>query len=889
MIREALIVVLVFAGCSGRGDVDGDGWTVEQGDCDDDVAAVHPGAVELCGGVDDDCDGLVDDDDPDLRDATSWYQDVDGDGFGDPDLGAASCAAPSGAVTDDTDCDDGRNDVHPGADEDDCTDPVDKDCDGVSAWVDGDGDGWAACEDCDDDSRFLHPGAVDRCNEVDDDCDGEIDEDESESDNYPDLDGDGYGDGDAEPIVQCDPPQGYVADGSDCDDDDDALNPGQAERCNGSDDDCDGEADESDAVDARPWFVDVDGDGHGAPGTSIMSCSATSGYAINDYDCDDSDADVSPSATEVCGDGIDQDCNGTDRSTSRYYADSDGDGYGDARTTKTLCYPTAGYSTDSNDCDDDDATISPVGREVCDEQDNDCDGTVDEGVKTTYYEDQDGDGYGSDDKSLDYCILPYSYSATGGDCDDSDPELHPGVAEDTTDGLDNDCDGTADALSLSDAGATVVGTSAYDSIGLSPIGAGDVDGDGFGDLWIDAPGSDGGGSSAGAAILFKGPLAGALDLADADATLLGAGAGDQAGRAIAAMDVDLDGTNDVAIGAFRADLGASNAGAAYLVLGAVSGSFDLADADAIYAGTNLDGWAGFFVAFPGDVDGDGWPDLLVGEPYALAGGVAVGAAHLLMGPLSASRDLDEADASWASAQAGSQAGSVVGGMDANADGLADLVVSAPGADASGSLQGEVYLLLDPLGGTGALADADVVLTGSMDDASFGRSIAVGGDVDGDGYQDLLIGAPGFALGGVADAGAAFLLQGPLTTSGVGATLAATAVYGETAGNQYGTTVAWAGDPDADGTSDVLVGAIEEDTVGAAYLYRAVEAGSWFAGERGYRMGGDTLSEDIGRGIGGVGDIDGDGLDDFVIGDPLDDTNAADAGIVRLMLAGGLGW
>jgi Putative metal-binding motif/FG-GAP repeat len=884
----SLALVLLLSACAGR-DADGDGWMSDQGDCDDDNAAVYPGAAEVCGGIDDDCDGLVDDDDPDLRNASEWFEDIDGDGYGDPDLGTASCDAPAGSVADDTDCDDERNDVYPGAAEDDCTDPVDKDCDGVSAWVDGDGDGWAACEDCDDDSRFLYPGAVDRCNEVDDDCDGEIDEDESAADNYPDLDEDGYGDSEAAPVVECDPPEGYVADGTDCDDGDADVNPDQAEWCNGSDDDCDGETDESDAVDARPWFVDADGDGHGEPGDAVQGCTVVSGYSINDYDCDDADPTVSPTATEECGDGIDQDCNGSDRSTSRYYADGDGDGYGDARTTKTLCYPTAGYTTDDNDCDDDDATISPVGGEVCDEQDNDCDGSVDEAVKSTWYEDQDGDGYGSDDKSLEYCVLPYGYAGTGGDCDDSDPALHPGVTEDSTDGLDNDCDGSADALVLADAPATILGAAAYDSIGLSPVGAGDVDGDGFGDLWVDAPGYDGGGSAAGAAMLFRGPLTGSLDLSAADASLLGSAAGDQAGRSIAAADVDLDGTHDVAIGAHRADLGASNAGAVYVVRGGFAGSVDLGDADAIFSGTNADGWAGFSVAFPGDVDDDGWPDLLVGEPYALSGGVDVGAAHLLLGPLSTSRDLDDADASWVGAQTGARAGSTVAGLDANADGVADVAVAAPGMSEVGMSDGVVYLLLDPLGGTGALVDAEVVLTGSLDTAFFGSSLAGGGDADGDGYEDLLVGAPGYAEGGVTEAGAAFLFRGPLTVSGAGASLATSAFYGATAGNQNGTTVAWAGDPDSDGRTDVLVGAIEEDTVGAAYLYRAVDDGSWYAGERGYRMAGDTVSEDVGRGVAGVGDIDGDGLDDFVIGDPLDDTGAEDAGLVRLMLAGALGW
>jgi hypothetical protein len=883
---RTLLLAAIAAGCT-PADADQDGWTTAQGDCDDSDPDVHPGAAERCGGGDEDCDDLVDDDDPDLTDPLAWHQDADGDGFGDPDQAVARCNQPSGTVADATDCDDARSDVHPGADESDCTDPGDRDCDGVSAWTDADGDGWASCEDCDDGSRFVHPGAVDRCNDVDDDCDGEVDEDESESEHYPDGDGDGYGDGSAEAVIQCDPPAGYAADGSDCDDTNADAHPGQDERCNEIDDDCDGEVDEADAVDARPWYVDADGDGHGAPGVGEPACSAPTGYSIDDYDCDDDDDAVSPSATETCGDGIDQDCNGADRSATTHYADVDGDGYGDPRSTKALCYPGGGYVTDKTDCDDEDDTVSPVGTEVCDERDNDCDGTVDEGVTTTFYDDQDGDGYGVDDREEYACSLPYGHATVGGDCDDGDPEVNPATAEVDDDGVDNDCDGSADSIALS--GISILGAAAYDSIGLGPAAAGDIDGDGWGDIWVDAPGDDRGGSAAGAALLFFGPLSGTTDAGAADAVLQGEASGDQAGRVIASADLDLDGVQDVAVGAFRSDRGGTNAGAAYVVYGAVSGTMDLGDADAILVGETASGWAAYHLAVPGDVDGDGWPDLLVGEPYFGGGAGAEGAAHLFLGPVSGTRTLDEADARWSTADANDRAGSHVGGMDADGDGLADLVIAAPDASGTGTAQGAVYLLTDALGGTGDLADADVIFTGSADASDFGQGIAAGGDVDGDGHEDLVVGAPQETVDGGANTGTVYLWRGPIDEGGVASTSADLLLIARTAGNQLGATVAFPGDVDGDGRTELLVGSIDEDTVGAAYLYRDLPDGSAYARSLGYRIAGSSAGEDLGRGATGAGDLDGDGLDDFLLGDPLDDEGASDAGKLYLFLSSEVGW
>lgn len=173
----------------------------------------------------------------------SWFSDRDGDGFGDPETAVTACEGEPGQVDDNTDCDDADPSVHPGAPEPDCTDPVDRDCDGIAARVDGDGDGAAACEDCDDDDPTRSPDAEEVCNDLDDNCDGEVDEGLDET-WYADADGDGFGDPTLA-ITDCDPGSGWVLDSTDCDDTTAARRPDAVrDYCDGLDNDCDGAIDE---------------------------------------------------------------------------------------------------------------------------------------------------------------------------------------------------------------------------------------------------------------------------------------------------------------------------------------------------------------------------------------------------------------------------------------------------------------------------------------------------------------------------------------------------------------------------------------------------------------------------------------------------------------------
>ena len=497
-------------------DADDDGYS-ELVDCDEGDAAVHPYADETCNQVDDDCDGQVDEG---AVDAPLWYRDGDDDGYGDPYEAVAACAVPEGFTADATDCDDRDPAFHPGAVEDDCTDPNDYDCDGVVAWADEDRDGWPACEDCDDEDATVSPSGIEVCDGVDNDCDDLEDEPDALDAQvfYLDHDEDGFGDAEVW-VLACTAPSGHVADDSDCDDAVGSTYPGAVEVCNGADDDCDGEEDE-DAIGSRTWYLDSDGDGYGSERIVLESCGTPSGYALDSGDCDDFDPGSSPSGTEVC-DGRDNDCDdevdeeAVDPST--WYADADGDGFGDAGATAAACTAPEGYVADATDCDDGDATAHPGGTEVCGGVDEDCDGQedVDAVDAPTWYRDGDKDGFGDPSDSKVRCTAPRNHVADASDCDDDSDSVYPG-ADEVCGGVDEDCDGEEDVGAV-DASTWYA----------------DTDGDGQGD----------GRFSVEACELPEGYVSNTLDCDDLDAAVY-----DGAVEVCSGVDDDCDGLVDDADG-----------------------------------------------------------------------------------------------------------------------------------------------------------------------------------------------------------------------------------------------------------------------------------------------------------------------------------------------------
>jgi Putative metal-binding motif len=404
------------------------GFVADATDCDDLDPATSPDGSERCDGLDNDCDGLIDDDDPDVVDAPTWYLDYDGDGYSGGSFPMQACTVPAGWTGSTGDCEDADPDYYPGAPETDCTDPNDYNCDGVVVYQDGDQDGWAACEDCDDADADRSPSEEERCDGLDNDCDGLTDDaDPSRVDPlslYTDADGDGYGgaattpacvapsgtsllsgdcdDGDGAVYpgaseVDCSDPKDYNCDGAvayrdsdqdgwaaceDCNDADAAIRPDAAERCDGLDNNCDGSIDGSDAIDPTSWYADGDGDGYGA-GSPQPACQAAVGQVADAGDCDDGDPAIFPGATEVCN-GSDDDCDGlTDDADPgvvgqpSWYLDGDGDGYA-GTTVLSACTQPAQSSSLSEDCDDSNAGVSPAAVEDCNGVDDDCDGTVDE-------------------------------------------------------------------------------------------------------------------------------------------------------------------------------------------------------------------------------------------------------------------------------------------------------------------------------------------------------------------------------------------------------------------------------------------------------------------------------------------------------------------------------
>lgn len=391
------------------------------------------------------------------------------------------------------------------------------------------------------------------------------------------------------------------------------------------------------------------------------------------------------------------------------------------------------------------------------------------------------------------------------------------------------------------------GDSAGDEFGFSVSNAFDVNGDGFADVLVGASGDDNTGTDSGSARVLSG----------FDGSILyefnGDSAGDFMGRACnGAGDVDNDGFADLIVGIPLDDNNGENSGTARVFSGA--------DGSVLYNFTG-DSAGDIFgrSVNAGDVNGDGNSDLIVGAPRNSNNGAQSGNVRVFSGANGTLLYSVNGDS------AGDSFGRSTCGADVNGDHLADLVVGAPGDDDQGQDNGSVRVHSG--------ADGSVIYNFLGDSAGdiLGRSVIEVGDVNGDGNNDLIEGAPLDDNNG-ADSGSVRVV------SGAGGSVLFN-FDGDSAGDQFGAAVGDAGDINGDGFDDLIVGAPFDDNNGADSGSARVISGA--NGSTLYTFDGDAAGDRFGASVSGAGDVNGDGFDDVMIGAPLADNNGTDSGSAQV--------
>ena len=488
-----------------------------------------------------------------------------------------------------------------------------------------------------------------------------------------------------------------------------------------------------------------------------------------------------------------------------------------------------------------------------------------------------------------------------------------------------------------------------DQSGRSVSSAGDVNGDGYDDLIIGAPGGDPNGDSSGETYLVYGGASapgtdGVLDLSrlalDGNGfTLAGIDAGDISGQSVSsAGDVNGDGYDDLIIGAFG--VGAVQGeydttpgpGEAYVVYGGATGADLVLDRSTLdgtrgFALTGIDvgDRSGFSVSSAGDVNGDGYDDLIIGAYSADPNGNSSGETYIVYGGANAPGtdgvlDLSALDGSNGFTLTGideydNSGRSVSSAGDVNGDGYDDLIIGAAGATPNGvSRAGETYIIYGGASAPGtdgvldlsALDGTNGFILNGIDAADeSGWSVSSAGDVNGDGYDDLIIGARDADPNGNSDAGETYIVYGGASAPGIGGRFNLSTLNGSNGftltgidgDDQSGSSVSSAGDVNGDGYDDLIIGASGADpdgdsNAGETYIvYGGASAPgtggvldlSDLDGTNGFILTGIDAGDLSGLSVSSAGDVNGDGYDDLIIGarygDPNGNRNAGETYVI----------